>query len=108
MGKATFRLQSGEVRVIDVPDGWSLMEGARQAGIEGVVAECGGGMICGTCHVQVDPEWFAATGEPEPTEEALLDVVPERESTSRLSCQVLMCAELDGIAVGVPSEQLDL
>ncbi|HEX5512450.1 MAG TPA: 2Fe-2S iron-sulfur cluster-binding protein [Actinomycetales bacterium] len=108
MGKASFTLTTGEVRVVDVPDGWSLMEGARQEGIEGVVAECGGGMICGTCHVKVDPRWFPLTGDQEVTEEALLKVVPEREETSRLSCQVLMSPELDGIEVSVPSEQLDM
>ena len=108
MGKATFTLHSGERRTVVVPDGWSLMEGARQDGVEGVVADCGGGMICGTCHVRVAPEWFDRTGERDPTEEALLEAVPERGPTSRLSCQVLMGEDLDGVEVEVPSAQLDL
>lgn len=106
MARAIFILPQGEERVIDVPAGWSLMEGAREQGISGVVAECGGGAICGTCHVSVDQNWFGRLTPPEVTETALLEVVPERSDTSRLACQIIMSDDLDGIRVQVPSEQL--
>ncbi|MGW4096449.1 2Fe-2S iron-sulfur cluster-binding protein [Mycobacterium sp. NPDC004974] len=106
--KATFILPSGEQVTLDVYDGWSLMEAARQEGVEGIVAECGGGAICGTCHVRVRAPWADKLDAPGPTEQALLGVVPEPCETSRLSCQVIAVAELDGIEVEVPSQQLDL
>lgn len=109
MVRAIFHLSSGgSSQEIDIPDGWTLMEGARQAGIEGIVADCGGGAICGTCHVRVRPEWAGLLPEPEPSEAALLTVVPEVCESSRLACQIPMEAELDGIEVEIPSEQLDL
>lgn len=93
---------------IDVPDGWTLMEGARQEGVQGIVADCGGGAICGTCHVKVRPEWATRLPEPEPSEAALLTIVPELGETSRLACQIPMEPEFDGIEVDIPSRQLDL
>jgi len=106
MPKAIFVSPQGQESEVDIPSGWSLMEGAREHGVNGIVAECGGGAICGTCHVQVDGAWFAHTGTQEMGEEALLEVVPERVETSRLACQVIMSDELDGIRVTIPSEQL--
>lgn len=107
MPKAKFNLPTGEAVILDVEVGLSLMEAARMEGIEGVVAECGGGMICGTCHVRVDPAWADRLEAPEAPEEALLGMVPEGSETSRLSCQVIIDESLDGIEVTVPSEQLD-
>jgi ferredoxin, 2Fe-2S len=106
--KATFILPSGERVTLDVYDGWSLMEAARQQGIEGIIAECGGGAICGTCHVRVRSPWADGLEPPGPTEQALLGVVPESTDSSRLSCQVIAVAELDGIEVEVPEHQLNL
>ena len=82
------------------------MEGAREVELPGIVAECGGGAICGTCHVQVDPAWYARVGEPEGTEAALLEMVPERSDTSRLACQIIVSDALAGLRVRVPSEQI--
>ncbi len=93
---------------IDVPEGWTLMEGARQEGVEGIVADCGGGAICGTCHVKVRREWLERLMEPEPSEAALLTIVPETSECSRLACQIPMEPEMDGIEVDIPSEQLDI
>lgn len=108
MSSAVFELPDGAELVLDVPDDWSLMEAARRDGLEGIVAECGGGAICGTCHVQVDPAWFDRLEPSGMAEEALLEVVPERCATSRLSCQVIMRPELDGIRLRVPATQLAL
>ncbi len=108
MPVAVFQLPDGTEQNLDVPDDWSLMEAARRDGLEGIVAECGGGAICGTCHVQVDAAWYARLEAPGMAEQALLEAVPERCATSRLSCQVIMTPELDGIRVRVPSAQLEL
>ncbi len=106
MRSAVFTLPNGTEQTLEVPDDWSLMEAARRDGLEGIVAECGGGAICGTCHVLVEAQWFARLEPAGASEEALLEIVPERAPTSRLSCQVIMAPELDGICVSVPSEQL--
>lgn len=109
MVRAVFHAADGGSRQeIDVPEGWTLMEGARQEGIEGIVADCGGGAICGTCHVRVRREWAEQLPEPEPSEAALLTIVPERSDDSRLACQIPMEPEYDGIEVDIPSAQLDL
>ena len=105
MPKAEFLLPDGERRVIEAPEGWSLMEAARKEGVPGIIAECGGGAICSTCHVIVERTWCEVVGTPSPTEDLLLEDAPEREETSRLSCQVIMTPDLDGITVKVPSEQ---
>ncbi|ARP88546.1 2Fe-2S iron-sulfur cluster-binding protein [Bordetella genomosp. 9] len=108
MPVAIFELPDGTEHTAEVPEDWSLMEAARRDGVEGIVAECGGGAICGTCHVLVHEEWLARLEPASPTEAALLEVVPERSHASRLSCQLIMKAELDGIRVRVPSEQLSM
>ncbi|NYT38548.1 2Fe-2S iron-sulfur cluster binding domain-containing protein [Allopusillimonas soli] len=103
-----FVLPDGTEQPIDVPVGWSLMEAARREGIEGIVAECGGGAICGTCHVHVDPEHFSAIAAPDMSESALLQIVPDPSPTSRLSCQIIMTDSLAGMSVRIPVEQLML
>ncbi|MVW69912.1 MULTISPECIES: 2Fe-2S iron-sulfur cluster-binding protein [unclassified Bordetella] len=108
MPVAIFELPDGTEHTADVPEDWSLMEAARRDGLEGIVAECGGGAICGTCHVHVGEQWFDQIEPASPTEDALLEVVPERSPTSRLSCQVIMTPALDGIRVRVPAEQLSM
>ncbi|HVL07829.1 MAG TPA: 2Fe-2S iron-sulfur cluster-binding protein [Burkholderiaceae bacterium] len=106
MPTAHFTDSAGTVTTIEIKEGHSLMEGARMHGLDGIVAECGGGAICGTCHVQVGTEWFAQLPEPEASEAVLLEMVPERRDTSRLACQIVMHAGLDGIQVSIPSEQI--
>lgn len=107
MVRAHFDEPDGNRVSIDVPDGWSLMEGARQELVQGIVAECGGGAICGTCHVRVGRPWFDKLDEPGPSESALLGVVPESTETSRLACQIMMSDELEDIEVSIPSTQID-
>jgi len=108
MPTVKFLLPDGDETAVEVPVGWSLMEAARRDGIEGIVAECGGGAICGTCHVHIDEERFEKLDPPEMTEAALLEIVPDASHTSRLSCQVIMTDEMDGMSVRVPAEQLAL
>lgn len=109
MVRAIFHPAAGGDAVdIDVPEGWTLMEGARQEAVAGIVADCGGGAICGTCHVKVRPDWYHRIPDPEPSEAALLTIVPEVTEHSRLACQIPMEAELDGIEVDIPETQLDL
>jgi len=108
MPQVFFVLPDGAEQSVDVPAGWSLMEAARRDGIEGIVAECGGGAICGTCHVHLPEDCYARLGPPDFTEAALLEIVPESAPTSRLSCQVIMTEELAGMRVRVPAEQLNL
>lgn len=108
MPAAVFELPDGTEQVLDVPEDWSLMEAARRDGITGIVAECGGGAICGTCHIEVEAKWYAQLEPAGLSEDALLEIVPERSPTSRLSCQVIMTPELNGIRVRVPAEQLSL
>jgi len=107
MPKATFLLPDGSRETHDIEDGWSLMEGARQAGVDGIVAECGGGLLCATCHVLVEPEWIDRVGTAQGTESMLLELAPGMGERSRLSCQIEMCEELDGLTVRVPEEQAD-
>jgi ferredoxin, 2Fe-2S len=102
--KATWHLPDGRMITADVPAGQSLMEAAVAHDVTGVIGECGGNLSCATCHVVVDPGWFARTGTPDRFEESMLDVAEaEREPTSRLSCQIRMRPELDGITLRVPA-----
>lgn len=102
-----FRLPDGTEHALNVQVGSSLMEAARQEGIEGIVAECGGGAICGTCHVHLQKDFFDRVEPPGMTESALLQIVPEASETSRLSCQVIMNDELADMYVLVPAVQLE-
>ena len=102
--KATWILQDGSAVTHDVAEGTSLMAAAVAKGVTGIVGECGGSLSCATCHVVVDPAWSARAGVAEGFEEDMLDVADApREATSRLSCQIKMRAELDGIVVRVPA-----
>lgn len=84
------------------------MEAARQQDVPGIVAECGGGAICSTCHVRVHRDWLAITGESTEVEKMLLELAPESDETSRLSCQITVTEEMDGLVVYVPSEQAEV
>lgn len=101
--KATWILQDGSTVTHEVPEGTSLMAAAVAKGVTGIVGECGGSLSCATCHVVVDPAWADKAGPAEGFEEDMLDVAEApREETSRLSCQIKMRAELDGMVVRVP------
>ncbi|WP_242685259.1 2Fe-2S iron-sulfur cluster-binding protein [Haematobacter massiliensis] len=92
-------------RAITARPGTTLMEAARDAGIAGIVAECGGACVCATCHVHVKPEWLALTGTPSATEAEMLDFALEADETSRLSCQIRLTEAMDGLTVRVPERQ---
>jgi ferredoxin, 2Fe-2S len=101
--KATWKLADGREITLDVPEGQSLMEAATQRGIPGIIGECGGSMSCATCHVVVAPDWSERAGAPSAFEEDMLDITEAgRQPTSRLSCQIKMSADLDGIVLSVP------
>ncbi len=103
MIKVTFVQPDGTVRTIEgATPGKSLMEVAKTNGIEGIYADCGGGCACATCHVYVDPEWMGAVGQPDDIESATLDLAADvLKPNSRLSCQIVVRDELDGLKVTV-------
>jgi ferredoxin, 2Fe-2S len=105
MPKITFVDVEGTRRMVDAEIGSTVMENAVKNDIPGIEAECGGACACATCHVYVDPAWKAATGEPESMEEDMLDFAYDVRETSRLSCQIRVKAELDGLVVHTPERQ---
>ena len=105
MPKITYIEHSGKKHTIDVANGLSIMEGAVQNNIQGIDADCGGAMACATCHVYVKEEWFNKLPQKEQGEEDMLDMAFEPKKNSRLSCQILVSKELDGIVVDLPKKQ---
>lgn len=87
---------------VDAKPGYSLMEIAVENDVEGIDADCGGGCACATCHIIIPPEFQSFTGQADEDESALLDFVEGRKAGSRLSCQIEMNEELDGMTVVVP------
>lgn len=92
----------GTVCAADVPVGKSVMEGSVRNNFPGIIGECGGMASCGTCHVHVDEEWVGRLAEPEYEEQDLLEFIDDRRANSRLSCQIAMTDDLDGLVVRVP------
>ena len=105
MAKITYVEHDGTEHVIDVKNGLSVMEGAVKNNIPGIDADCGGACACATCHVYVDEAWTDKVGEPEPMEEDMLDFAYDVRPNSRLSCQIKVRDELDGLVVSVPERQ---
>jgi 2Fe-2S ferredoxin len=105
MPKIVFIEPGGVRREIDAPVGITLMEAARQHRIEGVVAQCGGACACATCHVYVDPDWAPRLEPREDMEEGMLENAWEPRDNSRLSCQIHITADMDGMQVIVPQRQ---
>ncbi len=100
--KVTFIQADGVVRVLEnIKPGRSVMEVARENGVVGILGDCGGTCACATCHVYVDPKWVRVVGAPDDIEDALLDMVDTRTENSRLSCQITLRPELDGLIVTV-------
>ena len=97
----------GARREIEAPLGLTLMEVARQHGVHGVVARCGGACACSTCHVYIDPAWLTRLGVREEMEEGMLENAWEPRANSRLSCQIHITADMDGLQVTVPQRQRD-
>jgi 2Fe-2S ferredoxin len=105
MPKIVFDEPGGGRREIDAPLGITLMEVARQHGVQGVVAQCGGACMCATCHVYIDPAWAERLAPREEMEEGMLESAWEPRDNSRLSCQIHITADLDGLHVTVPKRQ---
>ncbi|MBN8910672.1 MAG: 2Fe-2S iron-sulfur cluster binding domain-containing protein [Rhizobiales bacterium] len=105
MVKLTFVQPDGASRTVDAEPGVTVMEAAKLNDIPGIEAECGGACACATCHVYVDPEWVDKTGKPEAIEEDMLDFAFDVRKESRLSCQIKVTPDLDGLTVRVPAKQ---
>ena len=105
MSKIIYNTHDNKVHTIDVQNGLTVMEGAVQNDIPGIDADCGGGMACATCHVYIKEEWWDKLPNKEDGEEDMLDMAYEPNKFSRLSCQVVVSDELDGLVVTIPSKQ---
>jgi len=104
--KVIYVTVDGSQRAIDATVGDTVMWTAVQNGVNGIVAECGGNCTCATCHVYVRDEFLPLVGPPNDLEDDLLDLaVTERRAGSRLSCQIRMTADLDGLTVDIPPDQ---
>ena len=107
MAKITYIEYGGKRHVIDVPNGITVMEGARDNNIPGIEADCGGACACSTCHVYVDDSWVERLPEKEPMEEDMLDFAFEPDEVrSRLTCQLTVSDDLDGLIVTMPEKQI--
>jgi len=105
MPKIKYIEHNGKEHDVDVPVGWSVMEGAVKNLIPGIDADCGGACACATCHVHVDPSWTEKIPPKQDMEETMLDFAQELTPTSRLSCQIKVVSELDGLVVRMPKSQ---
>lgn len=105
MPKINFIQPDGTSQTVEASEGQSVMEAAREAGVPGIIAECGGSALCSTCHVHVEPEWRDVVGPPSDLENMTLDLASDVTDASRLSCQMIVKAEYDGLTVRVPEHQ---
>ena len=106
MPKITYIEHSGKSHTIEVANGLTVMEGAVQNNIPGIDADCGGSMACATCHVYVKEEWFNKLPKKEDGEEDMLDMAFEPKKNSRLSCQLMVSDQIDGLVVNLPEKQV--
>lgn len=105
MARIIFVANDGSERIVDAEEGHSLMEAALRYGIDAIRADCGGGCSCATCHVHVDPDWAGRVPPMGETEGLMLEFVEGRDQYSRLSCQIDVSVQLDGLKVLVPDWQ---
>lgn len=105
MSKIKYVEHSGKEHEVDVPDGWSVMEGAVKNLIPGIDADCGGACACATCHVYVDAAFEDKIPAKSDMEETMLDFAQDLQPNSRLSCQIKVSPELDGLTVRMPKSQ---
>ena len=105
MAKITYKDYQGNSKTIDVENGLSVMEGAVKNEIPGIDADCGGGMACATCHVYVEENWLDKIPKAEDAEIDMIDMAFEPKKNSRLSCQIIVGDELDGLEVITPEKQ---
>ncbi len=105
MPRVVYIEHSGERREVEVPAGLSVMEGAVNNLVPGIDGDCGGACACATCHVYVEPEWLDKLPPPSELESDMLDFAHAPTAQSRLSCQIKMTPELDGLTVRTPEQQ---
>jgi len=105
MAKITFTQLDGTEQTVDAENGMTVMEAAIKNMVPGIDADCGGACACATCHVYVEDNWLGATGEREEMEEDMLDFAFDVRDNSRLSCQIKVSDDLDGLKVTVPEKQ---
>ncbi|MCG8491311.1 MAG: 2Fe-2S iron-sulfur cluster-binding protein [Sneathiellales bacterium] len=106
MPKITFIEPSGNSHIVDVSNGQTLMEVARDNNVPGIDADCGGACACSTCHVYVDTEWVEKLPGKDAMEEDMLDFAWQSDAErSRLTCQIVVCDEIDGLVVHLPERQ---
>lgn len=106
MPKISFVHPGGESQEVEAADGSSVMRAALLGGVSGITADCGGEASCATCHVYVVESWLEQVGTPGPDEDDMLDFAAcERQPNSRLSCQITINEELDGLVLGLPESQ---
>ena len=106
MPKITYIENSGKKHIIEVQKGLTVMEGAVENNIPGIDADCGGGMACATCHVYVKEEWFDRINKKNEGEDDMIDQAYEPKKNSRLSCQIQVSDEVDGLEVYLPEKQI--
>lgn len=107
MAKITYIEHNGTQHTVEVATGMTVMEGARDNGIPGIDADCGGACACSTCHVYVDTAWVEKLPVRDPMEEDMLDFAWEPDPVrSRLTCQLRVSDELDGLVVNLPEKQI--
>ena len=105
MAKIIYIEHTNKKHIVEVPNNMSIMEGAVQNNIPGIDADCGGSMACATCHVYIDEKWFDKLKKKGEGEEDMLDMAYQPNKFSRLSCQLIISNELDGLILRMPSKQ---
>ena len=105
MTKITYKDNQGNSKTLEVENGLSVMEGAIQNNVPGIDADCGGSMACATCHVYVEEKWLNKITKAEDAEIDMIDMAQEPKKNSRLSCQLIVSDELDGLVVTTPEKQ---
>ena len=105
MPKITYIEHNGNSKTIEVDNGLTVMEGAVQNNVQGIDADCGGGMACATCHVYVEDSWFSKLLKAEDAEQDMIDMAYKPNKNSRLSCQIIVSDEIDGLTVTTPEKQ---
>jgi len=105
MPKVIYIEFNGKKHEVDVPNGYSIMEGAVKNSVNGIDADCGGSCACATCHIYIDDKWVERLPKIEEAERDMLDFVSSPKKESRLSCQIMMNDQLDGLIVKLPDRQ---
>ena len=106
MTKVVYIEFNGTKHEVDLPQGSSLMKGAVNNGVRGIIGECGGACSCATCHLYVDPQWIDKLGDKSAAEASLLEEVCDAQPNSRLGCQILVSDALEGLVVRLPAKQV--